>query len=163
MVYLIGVDHQVQHNGPPMTPDRETATRNFCKVLKLSAKKLNISILAEEFNEDALRISKASTATVRDAADCLGLKHLFCDPTRQERKDLGINNDRDLRERFWLSRLGIHLNNETILFVCGADHLESFRRKLLDNGVTAEILAEQHGIGLPPPETILKSRAFLDF
>lgn len=162
MVYLLGVDHQVQHNGLAMTPERENATRDFCMFLELKIKNLNISMFAEEFNEDALRISRASVAIVRDVAARLGLKHLYCDPTRQERKELGSSNDLDRREQFWLSRLEPHLNGETILFVCGADHLESFQKKLLDNGVKAEILPEQYGIGLPPLVITEKSGVFLD-
>ncbi len=162
MVYLLGVDHQVQHNGPPMTPDRDHATHDFCMFLKSQAKDLNISMLAEEFSEDALRISKAHVAIVKDVAHSLGLKHLFCDPTRRERVELGINNDLDRREQFWLSRLEHHCNSETILLVCGAGHLESFREKLQDKGVKAKVLPDQFGIGLPPLMITEKSGVFLD-
>ncbi|HQY59347.1 MAG: hypothetical protein WBB60_16915 [Nitrospira sp.] len=163
MVYLLGVGHQVQHNGPPMTPEREHATRDFCTFLKSRAKDLNISMLAEEFSEDALRISKAHVAIVKDVAHSLGLKHLFCDPTRQERVERGINNNLESREQYWLSRLEHHYDSETILLVCGADHLESFREKLQDKGVKAEILPDQFGIGLPPLMITEKSGVFLDF
>ncbi len=162
MVYLVGVDHQVQHNGQPMTPKREEATRAFYTFLELKAKDLNISMFAEEFNDDALRNSCASAATVRDLAHRLGLKHRFCEPTRQERKELGISKDRDRREQFWLSCLEPHLNSETILFVCGADHLESFQNKLLGKGVKAKILPEQYGIGLAPLVITEQYGNFLD-
>lgn len=162
MVYLVGVDHQVQHNGLDMTPERESATRVFCTFLKLKATSLNISMFAEELNEDALCRSRASIAIVRDVANRLGLKHLYCDPNCRERKELGSNNDLDRREQFWLSRLEPHLDSETILFVCGAGHLESFQKKLFDKGVKAEILPEQYGVGLPSLVIMEKSGVFLD-
>jgi hypothetical protein len=149
MVYLVGVDHQVQHNGPPMSQARKDATLDFSTFLKAKAKELNISMLAEEFNEDALKGSQASTATVNEVAKELGLKHLFCDPTYIQRKELGIYKDNHKRECFWLSCLEDHLVCEKIIFVCGRDHLESFEAKLVEKGFRAEILPEKFGIGLP--------------
>ncbi len=60
LVCLLGVDHQVQHSGLPMTPERDKETRDFCAFLKSMVKDLNISMLAEEFNEDALRMNAYS-------------------------------------------------------------------------------------------------------
>ena len=162
MVYLLGVDHQVQHSGLPMTPERDKATRDFCTFLKSMVKDLNISMLVEEFNEDALRMNNVSISIVKNVAEGVELKHLYCDPTRQERKALGIDNDLDRREQFWLSRLEPHLNYERILLVCGASHLESFQRRLLDKGVKAEVLPAQFGVGLPPLGTTEMFGTFLD-
>ncbi len=151
MVYLVGVDHQVQHNGASMSPERERATRDFSAFLESKAEALGITILAEEFTADLLKLNRASTATVQKVAIGLGVRHVFCDPTRTEREELGIHKDNDRREDFWLSYIEKHLKCETILFVCGPQHLETFKSKLGKKGVQAEILPEQFGIGLPPP------------
>lgn len=107
-------------------------------------------LLAEEFNEDALKISRASESTVRGIAKQLGIRHLFCDPTSAQRKELGIGKDIDLRENYWLACLNEH-RTENILFVCGAGHLETFGNKLIQDGYQVQVLSEQFGIGLPPP------------
>ena len=81
LLYLVGVDHQVQHDGPTMIPEREQAISSFCQFLETKAKELRISMLAEELNEDALEMSRASRSTVQEVAKRIGLRHLFCDPT----------------------------------------------------------------------------------
>jgi len=151
MIYLVGVDHQVQHDGPTMIPEREKALSDFSHFLGAKAIELRISLMAEEFNEEAMKRNHATKSTVRHVAKCLGLRHLFCDPTSIQRRDLGIHKDQNLREEYWLSRLNGYVKTETILFVCGADHLNTRYDKLTHRGLRVVILQEQFGIGLPPP------------
>jgi len=105
----------------------------------------------KEFNEEAMNRNHATKSTVRQVAKCLGLRHLFCDPTTIQRRDLGIHKDQNLREEYWLSRLNGYVKTETILFVCGAGHLNTCYDKLTHRGLRVVILQEQFGIGLPPP------------
>ena len=160
-IYMVGVDHQVQHNGPTMIPEREKAISDFYHFLEATAKELRISLMAEEFNEDALEISLATKSTVQQIAKRLGLKHKYCDPTRNTRTQLGIHNDRDLREEYWLSCLNDAVEAERILFVCGADHLDTFSQKLTHKGLPVIILPEQFGIGLPPPILFTNNEAVI--
>jgi hypothetical protein len=162
MIYLIGVDHQVQHDGPTLISEREKAIAEFSIFLKSKAKALNITMLAEELNEDSLKGSRASESTVREIAKQLGLKHLFCDPTRAQRKELGINKDIDLRENYWLSGLEDYRTEKNILFVCGAGHLETFGQKLIKAGYQVDILPEKFGIGLPTPIIFSSSAVMID-
>ncbi|TSA01622.1 MAG: hypothetical protein D4R81_05920 [Nitrospiraceae bacterium] len=150
-IYLVGVDHQVQHNGPIMIPEREKAISDFCHFLEATAKEFHISLMAEEFNEDALEMSLATKSIVQQIAERLGLKHKYCDPTKNTRTQLGLHNDRDLREEYWLSCLNDYVEAERILFVCGTDHLDTFSKKLTRKGLPAILLPEQFGIGLPRP------------
>ncbi len=150
VIYCVGVDHQVQHNGPTMIPEREKAMAQFSLFVESKAKTLNVTLLAEEFNEDAMKDSCASESTVRAIAKQLGIRHLFCDPTRAQRKERGIGKDIALRENYWLARLNAH-RTENILFVCGADHVETFGKKLIQDGYQVQVLSEQFGIGLPRP------------
>ena len=109
------------------------------------------AMFAEEVNEDALRLCRASTTTVKQIALQLRLKHLFCDPTHEERRaNTIVKENHDRREQYWLSRLKDHLNNETILFVCRAAHLKGVHKKLLDLGVEVQVFSEQFAIDLPP-------------
>jgi hypothetical protein len=150
MIYLVGVDHQIQYRGSNMTPEREEATRAFKEFIVAKSKQLNVSLIAEEFNEDVVKRNHASSVTLMEVASQLGIDHRFSDPTVQQRKDLGIGKDLDRREEFWITSLKDALNRD-IIFVCGAAHLNTFRKKLTAKGLEAEILPEQFGIGLPRP------------
>jgi hypothetical protein len=150
MVYLLGVNHQVQHNGCEMTLAREKQILELSNFLRAKASKLSVSVFAEEFSEYLMQTNKATIATVRKAAEDLGIKHVFCDPDSTERVKAGIKHgDNDKRELFWLARLEDY-KDRTIFFVCGDDHLASFHAKLVARGFQASILPERFGIGLPP-------------
>jgi hypothetical protein len=43
MIYLVGVDHQVQHDGPTMIPEWEKAISDFCHFLEVKAKEKTFS------------------------------------------------------------------------------------------------------------------------
>jgi hypothetical protein len=95
------------------------------------------------------------------------MAHRFCDPNREERARLGIRQENDIRiqawlsnsklsefeilaqvvesharrERHWLERLN-DFNVWPVLFVCGADHITSFRQLLDQQGIAAHVAAE---------------------
>ncbi len=149
MIYLLGVDHQIQHDGGSMVLGRRQAIYAFSNFIEAKAKELRITLFAEELSEDVLEMWRARKATVRSIAIHLGLRHLYCDPTRHQRRELGIHKDRDLREEYWLTCLNDYLYTEIILFVCGADHLDTFHDKLTRKQLQVLILPERFGIGLP--------------
>lgn len=100
-------------------------------------------------------------------AEQTGVRHRFCDPNTEERRAVGLKvggelwdkanaismtTGRDVvavwkeevrkgfqaREVFWLGRLKVRgFTKMTILFVCGADHVETFKASLAANGVQA--------------------------
>ena len=152
LVYLVGVDHLIQHTCS-MWADKEEQIERFSAFLARKARDLKISGLAEEFNDELLRINHTQISTVAAVAQSLGLEHLFCEPNTQEKEALGISDNdtpenRDARERFWLERLR-PLCGKRVLFVCGDEHLHSFRAKLREAGIPAKIIAEGWGKGLP--------------
>jgi hypothetical protein len=144
MVYLVGVDRQLQHNGshPRMSVERTKATHGFADFLLSKGGQLKISLFAEEFNEDELTRADGTTLTVTNVARQLGVKHRFCEPEWIQRRLLGLYTDRRC-EDFWLWYLGDYLYSETILLVCGATHLPSVLAKLRHKGVPADILSAQ--------------------
>jgi hypothetical protein len=155
MVYLVGVDRQLQHNGsrPPMSAVRSDAIERFSKFLVSTSAELKISLFAEEFNEEQLIHAEGSRATVRDVAHRLGAKHRFCDPLWIQRRHLRLQLD-DRREEFWLWYLGDYLYSETILFVCGQQHLQQVYTKLQAKGVRTAILPERWGTALQYAEPV---------
>ncbi len=87
MVYLIGVDHLIQYNGP--VP--EALRLEFREYLFRESRSHAISCIAEEFSVEALtEVYKATEATVQRTAEMLGIEHRFCDPEDRERRELGI-------------------------------------------------------------------------
>ena len=87
MIYLVGVDHLVQYKGP--VP--EQLRLEFKNFIIETSRMLRIDLIAEEFSREALeQVYSAAEATVRDAAQMLGLEHRFCNPEEPELRSLGI-------------------------------------------------------------------------
>lgn len=145
MVFIVGVDHIIQHNGFSWAA-KLSAIKVFSEYLEKIAQDFDVTVIAEEFSEESLRINHVPMSTAQIVAKRINLKHLFCDPNREERKALGISNDDD-RERIWVERLR-DVINETILFICGDRHLVSFKDKLLSEGVAIEIISQGWGAEL---------------
>jgi len=147
MVFLIGVNHIIQHRGYSF-PQKEAAIHKFSEHVEMKALELKVKTIAEEWSHEANQRNKVQFSTVQTVATNLDLKHIFCDPTIEERKKHGINeSNKDRREEFWIERLK-DLLHEKILFVCGEDHLESFKSKLDSRGILVEIVSQGWGKGL---------------
>ncbi len=166
MIYLVGVDHRIQHDG--IESANLNQRKKFIDYLVSTFKELNISIVAEEFNEDSLEYSYAKNSTAKLAVQKNDIKHIYCDPNIKERKeikipsedkickDLGIkfirNNSEDeariiqekrkyyiIRENFWLDKLSDSLHKE-ILIIIGTDHIKSFKKLLNSKNIPCTIL-----------------------
>ncbi len=164
MVYLIGINHNIQHNGVDCA-SLELQSK-FIQFLKEKIKKFNIVFIAEEFNEDALNYSRGTVATVKKVAMEAKIKHRFCDPGIKERKEKNIISESELRNKLVIRPLMRKLNkgeqkilktsflereklwfecmedkiNEPIIFICGEEHIESFKKLLNDKGGEAQIV-----------------------
>ncbi|HOP64356.1 MAG TPA: hypothetical protein PK906_13325 [Spirochaetota bacterium] len=98
MVYIVGVDHLIQYNGP--VP--EYLIKEFHSFLKNQIRALKISIIAEEFNNEFLKdVYGATEDTAKIAAERAGIEHLYCDPESNERELLGIPYHADLKDRIF--------------------------------------------------------------
>ncbi|HRS75596.1 MAG TPA: hypothetical protein P5203_00040 [Spirochaetota bacterium] len=96
MVYIVGIDHLVQYNGP--VP--EEIRSEFRSYLVVTCRELEIRVLAEEFSEEALYdVYQASADTAQEAARVLDIEHRYCDPGSQQLAELGIPCFGDLREQ----------------------------------------------------------------
>ena len=139
MVYLIGGRHDIQFDpGPhPSKIVRDKRASFKAHVLKV-IETLGISILAEEFSDEAKELWGVSESTLEQLANAKGIEHRFCDPTPVQREENGIEqSDSDKREQFWLSRIQ-DCKSRNILFVCGSDHVEAFGKKLIAAGFDVE-------------------------
>jgi len=139
MLYLIGVNHvlqheSTQHNLSKIVRDKRASFK--AHVLEV-IKKFGISVLAEEFSEQAKKkplMESVGETTLEHIARHKRIEHRFCDPTVAERKENEIEqSDSEKREQFWLSRIQDY-KNKNVLFVCGDDHFQSFGEKLTAAG-----------------------------
>jgi hypothetical protein len=110
-----------------------------------------------------------ATSVAEDITKQLSIQHLFCNPSKSEYRALGlkfgaemrdhaltisrqtgreiddvfdeeVRKQSSVREAFWRERLeSWGPNNKTIIFVCGADHVDSFKEELGTKGILARI------------------------
>ena len=158
-VYIVGTDHDMQHDAPSRRAARDTvqrARREFLTYLCTMVDRLKPQVIAEEFSQQALDGYNAES-TVRPVADKLGIEHRFCDPNVAEREELGLphpfldhHNEMDMpqlnriRESYWLDRLSDVLHRD-IIFICGAEHVHSFCELVRSKGIDAAVEMEQFG------------------
>lgn len=110
-----------------------------------------------------------ASSVAKEVAEQLGIQHLFCDPDTDQRHAIGLKVGEEMvshamtlsketgrewadvrdaeikkgfsiREAVWLERLeGCGANNRSILFVCGADHVDTFSAALDAQKILANI------------------------
>ena len=151
MLYLIGVDHSVQHDGRAAYEGLEfqRLRDGFPTFLNRVAREIDATIIAEESNEDVLIKFEATMSFAFMAASQIGIRHLFCEPRILEREKLGIKNPGELhdferREKFWLNKL-IAVKDENILFVLGAYHVQSFSECAKSAQFRVMVIEEYYG------------------
>lgn len=165
-VFLIGTSHTFQYGvgarwgKVPCTPSQEHAFRELIRAAAISR---GVRAIAEELNREGLAEVGKSVSVLESLAEELGLSHLFCEPNRSERAELGIEQENDIRisvfltggsdsevesrihdqfrkrETAWLQKL-TELGNWPVLYVCGANHVSSFSALLAEAGVVCEVL-----------------------
>ena len=164
-LYLIGTHHTYQYgvgstyaNG--CTAEEETA---FRAQVTARIKQLGLRAVAEELNEDGLSEHGVCRSVLQDLAGGIGLRHCFCEPSRAERIALGVQTENDLRvsawindwpqsevqermlgefrkrERVWCDRIQ-QLDVWPLLFVCGANHVETFSSLLQERSISVYLL-----------------------
>jgi hypothetical protein len=161
MIYIVGAAHSLQiwtqavERGESLDTSLKLL-RNFQRYLERQARKFRATLLAEELSAEAVaRRGPDSYSTMQQSAERLGVPHLFCDPNSAERLALGLGNDAQSfsrRELVWIERLAPVLcePDSAAIFVCGAEHVSSFRSKLPARDIPAEILIEDWAMRRQP-------------
>ena len=147
----------------------ESKLKAFENYLADAARGLGAVAIAEEMSEGRIRdYGHNAVSIARMVARKLNSIHIFCEPDVDARRELGLRagqdmvdfvdeivrrNDRDFlevhqeevrkqfttRERFWISCIKPHLRKGPLIFVCGADHCETFPITLSEHGIDAQI------------------------
>ena len=134
---LIGLNHkfQIGHGKFLQVDVTKEEFEEFKELLRSCITRYAITGVSEEMSEEALfkhtQIPE-NTSVVHDLAMEVDLPHDYADPDTKTRKLKRIEND-DQREEYWMKKIG-EFNNFPTLFVCGADHIDSFRQLLETNG-----------------------------
>ena len=145
MIYIIGTGHtrtqmwsDAIRNGESLDTDAATVER-FQLYLRDASISLDAAVIAEELSRQVVEDRPGGASVAELVAHDLQLTHLYCDPDRDERRELCIRTGTE-REAIWLSRLQrLHPNSTSIIFVCGADHCDSFKAMLDQNELYARI------------------------
>ena len=141
MIYLIGVDHQVQHR-----KDLHIS-KIFSFYLKRKAEQLRAKLIAEEWHEELLKENGIKSTIPQDVAQRLETDHIFCDPNKEERLQMGWKTkaDDNKREIFWLEKIK-NKANENVIFICGADHLGTFSKLIRKLGYRVQTLSKRFDV-----------------
>lgn len=162
-VALIGTSHQYQFGGSARSPAQNAA---FEALLTATCEAHHAQALAEEMSKDALKLQDRTESSVALLAKRLGLRHVYCDPSEDEQRKMGLRVERNalglarfdgwtqsridegiatehrLREQFWYQRL-LDRGAWPYVFVCGSEHVLPFRALLLSKGVSIILVAER--------------------
>ena len=155
-VLLVGTRHDYQCPG-------NSGSEKFRSLIAATCQDQDIKAIAEEMSLDGLVPYGDKQSICEQVADSFRIQHRYCDPSIEEQKKLGIkqpgksgpsdfsfNPDRHdidpelgasdaIRERHWLKHL-LKLDAWPVLFVCGANHTESFPALLRANGMVVRVL-----------------------
>lgn len=141
----------MQHDGRAgyQGAEFERLREEFPIFLAKTAHEIGVKAIAEESNVDALEKFSATKSAASAVASKMGIKHLFCEPSIQERELLGImsiENPADFkkRENFWLEKLKT-IDESPTLFILGAKHVSSFSNLANNSGLSVRVVDEYYG------------------
>lgn len=166
-VYILGTSHRYQFRDSGI---RISEHQRFDKMIRQYVKDLDICGIAEECNHEALANLGIQKSSVEDIAAKLSLPHHYCDPDMKTRNSLGIYQENRIRalahlhdeelseeviqrrtreslirrEHYWANELKA-LNIWPVLFVCGANHAQSFATVLDIHGLIGVIKEQDWG------------------
>ena len=89
MIYLVGVEH-IKSQWQYQNGSNENAVAAFTNSLRRHIKRFDIAVIAEELSGECLEQQGVSRSTAQTVAQEFHIKHVFCEPSAMERKDLGI-------------------------------------------------------------------------
>ena len=159
-VIVLGTSHKYQK------PERQVSSdvlAEFKALVTDICSNNSVKAIAEELHLDTIIQMGLSKSIVECIAEELGICHQYSDPNQKERAVLGIRQENDIRadhifkglkgqaledhvkekmhefnsrrEEYWWHKL-LELDVWPVLFICGANHFDSFCLLLNSNGCT---------------------------
>ncbi len=119
-------------------------------------KELQPQAVCEEYSDTRIlehrNIDDKAYSIPKNVSAHHNLMHIFCDPNQHERVSLysanGTTEAEDerigypVREGEWLRRIAPLLPHTDILFICGANHIATFKQRLEKKHVTVEVICQ---------------------
>jgi len=93
-IHLLGASHTNAQSSPSGKPETDVQ-RNYVDTLTRIIRDVGGEYVAEEYSEEAEKESNRLSLTPRVAAEN-GVKHRFCDPTKEKRKLIGYVGQQEL-------------------------------------------------------------------
>jgi hypothetical protein len=141
-VYLIGVNHKYQLGLNSIVPvdAKPEDFEEFRDLLRTTVVGQNIQGIGEEMSVGGLRrhFVQGDSVPFAFAAE-VSLPHRYCDPDAETRQRLGIASAQD-RETYWIQEI-ISFDRFPLLFILGADHMNSFQSLLTVSGFLPLVVA----------------------
>ncbi len=128
-VYLIGTTHKYQCGRAKLAQVHPTSRhiKDFKELLRSTIKLHSIIAIGEEMSKDALIKRRVPGESIPcDLAAEIYVAHRYCDADTKARQSMGPDPMNKKREKYWFEQL-IDFNMFPILFILGADHVESFQ------------------------------------
>ena len=163
LTLIFGTDHRYQHGSNELSEKQHRAFR--LKLSSISAS-CGVRAIAEENSLQAVHEQDRDRSVVAEVAEMLHLSHRYCDPEHKKRAELGISQkcairasaargswpenrvreeiklSHNRREAHWVEQLR-ELDQWPVLFICGADHSQTFCSVLHEHGINADIVEYQ--------------------
>ncbi len=165
MIFIIGVKHEIQY----LFDCNSASTEKFKEYLKTEAVNRDVTLIAEELNNEAILRVKAIGSVAKDVALSIDVNHIFCDPDSKTRENLGISNRQirrknnlpetgalrgeqidifdkakaechAIREKYWFSLFKDQASSNMI-FICGDDHVDNFKKLVANSGYPTKVLS----------------------
>lgn len=157
---VVGTSHKYQKANREVSAEAVSAFKSH--LINLCTKH-SVNQISEEFNLEALKEQGLSSSVAEQVAGDLNIKHQYADPDRSQRRRLGIRQENDIRAENFMDglegeALEKHIDERMTeyyriregywcdmiestgiwptLFICGANHFDSFCELLALRGVT---------------------------
>jgi hypothetical protein len=160
-VVIIGTSHKYQTGTGHFDSDCESELLLFRNLLENTCLTYGVCAVAEELHQDNLPEERAES-TVCEFANTAGLAHVYAEPSSEHRRNNGMPTHAELeleaqltnidrrniprleqqsmmsRELYWLTKL-LEFNQWPLLFVCGANHVNSFSARLRAHDIAVQV------------------------
>ena len=93
-VFLIGTAHKFQR---PVSGPHADGIAQFRIMIQEQCRRHDLAGIAEEMNWHALQEWNVTQSVAQQVCNLLGLRHQLSDPTPEERHNLDIRQDNDIR------------------------------------------------------------------
>lgn len=128
MIYLIGVEHN-KTQWEYQDGSNKKFVSFFTDNIRRHIKKLNITVIAEELNQECLEQQNVDKSTAQKIAEEFRIKHVFCEPPALERNRLGILSPVEISLQMFHKELWQIVDNSPEQRLINEEHEKHFSKR----------------------------------